>query len=64
MVESISGESRSDKVFAFLLGLFVSEGVTSVFSFGSTLFTLSEVFSPILLVFLCLKDKKRIVSFI
>ena len=64
MVESISGESRSDKVFAFLLGLFVSEGITSVFSFGSTLFTLSEVFSPILLVFLCLKDKKRIVSFI
>ena len=52
MVESISGESRSDKVFAFLLGLFVSEGITSVFSFGSTLFTLSEVFSPILLVFL------------
>lgn len=64
MVKSISGESRSDKVFAFLLGLSVSEGITSVFSFGSTLFTLSEVLSLILFVFLCLKDKKMIASFI
>ena len=63
MVKSISGESQSDKVFAFLLGLFVSENITSVFSFGNTLFTLSEVLSPILLLLLCLKNKNRIASF-
>ena len=63
MVKSISGESRSDKVFAFLLGLFVSENITSVFSFGNTLFTVSEVLSPIFLLFLCLKNTNRIASF-
>lgn len=63
MVKSISGENRSDKVFAFLLGLSVSENITSVFSFGSTSFTLSEVLSPILLIFLCLKDINRVASF-
>ena len=63
MVKSISGENRSDKVFAFLLGLSVSENITSVFSFGSTSFNLSEVLSPILLIFLCLKDINRVASF-
>lgn len=64
MIKSVSRENLSDEVFAFLLGLSVSENITSVFSFGSTLFTLSEVLSPILLLFLCLKDINRVASFI
>jgi len=64
MVLSIKNENKNDKLFAFLLGLSVSEGISAVFSFGNTFFTIAEVFSPILLLFLCLRDTKGITSFI
>ncbi len=64
MVKNISVENQSNKIFAFLLGLSVSEGISSVFSFGSTLFTLSEVLSPVLFVLLCIKDGRGIADFI
>ena len=45
-----------EKIFAFLLGVFICEGVTMPFSVGNTVFTVSEIISPI--IFICLLSKK------
>ena len=55
---------KAEKTIAFLLGLLVSEGVSSAFSFGSTTFTLAEVLSPVFLFILCLRNPQGLSSFI
>lgn len=55
---------NSDKFIAFLLGLSIFEGVSMFFSVGSTVFTFSEILSPLIFVGLCILKLYKLGSFI
>ena len=50
----IQEKTNFERFLAFMLGLSICEGISVVFSFGNTMFTISEVISPIIMFFLFL----------
>ena len=53
-----------ESFLAFLLGLSVCEGITTILSVGSTIFTFSEVISPIIFIFLVIKRSNTFLNFL
>ena len=53
----VNKKYKYEQILAFLLGISICEGISVVFSFGSTSFTFTEVLSP--LVFIILFSKKN-----
>ena len=63
MLKSINRTNKIERCLALLLGISVSEGISSVFTVGSTSFTMSEVFAPIVLVWLLVHNTRGLASF-
>ncbi|MCD8373468.1 MAG: hypothetical protein LUD27_09250, partial [Clostridia bacterium] len=55
--------SKTDKVLGFILGLLVCEGISVVFTVGSTSFTLVELYSPLLCIWLCFHNQYALPDF-
>lgn len=64
MVTIDNRKRKLDKFLAVLLGLSVSEGISAMFTIGSTTFTFAELISPLMCIFFCSRNGRILTSFI
>ncbi len=62
-MEMIKEKTKFEGFLAFILGLSVCEGISVLISFGSTMLTVSEVISPLIMVLLMITRENRFFDF-